>query len=306
MEAIKPKRIAGGRLVLAAAIVVAASSLIWFVGTHEPTAKHEGKPLLYWLSIGRGEKALEELGTNAVPELLSMIQADLNPNVRTGLVSLNSFVRQRLKQTNFWALQRHLGRQALGVSGFQILGARASNAVPELARLIERPGSIGWSAADSLGGIGEPAIPTLLSAASNEDPIVRANGFRGLVSLRLGWQADFAFALDHALASLQDTNEQGGWTLRHSAVYLLGRMPSESAIVSPLLSDLMNDTDPRVRMHAVYGLAQHATNSAEQAAIFRRLVNDPDKEVAEAAGMSMKGAEINAELEAQDGILRVP
>ena len=83
-------------------------------------------------------------------------------------------------------------------------------------------------------------------------------------------------------------------------------MPSESAIVSPLLSDLMNDTDPRVRMHAVYGLAQYATNSAEQAAIFRRLVNDPDKEVAEAAGMSMKGAEINAELEAQDGILRVP
>lgn len=291
---------------MAAAIVVAASSLIWFVGTHEPTAKHEGKPLLYWLSIGRGEKALEELGTKAVPELLSMIQADLNPNVRTGLVSLNSFVRQRLKQTNFWALQRHLDRQALGVSGFRILGARASNAVPELARLVERPGSIGSSAADSLGGIGEPAIPTLLSAASNEDPIVRANGFRGLVSLRLGWQADFAFALDQALASLQDTNEQSGSMLRHSAVYLLGRMPSESAIVSPLLSDLMNDTDPRVRMHAVYGLAQYATNSAEQAAIFRRLVNDPDKEVAEAAGMSMKGAEINAELEAQDGILRVP
>jgi len=108
-----------------------------------------------------------------------------------------------------------------------------------LAQLVQRPLlreiSISETAADSLARIGTQALPVLISALRDPDPIVRGNAAKGLA--RLGEAAQQAVpALTAALADEDDK-------VRLAAARALGQIGPAAAPAIPQLSAALRDTE---------------------------------------------------------------
>ena len=110
---------------------------------HEPV--YGGKSLSYWLRsyatiqtggmTGRGralaEDALHHIGTNAIPTLLRLLQAKNYPLT----IKLDALIKkQHFVKSPFWLADDKNIEAALG---FQVLGAEAKSAAPELINIFE-------------------------------------------------------------------------------------------------------------------------------------------------------------------------
>jgi hypothetical protein len=118
---------------------------------------YEGKPLRYWLASEDREKAtgaMEHFGTNAIPQLLKMIQAKDGPAMEALVNSVGRLAR-RLNYYHSIPIGAET-TQERGCSGFSILGSNATPAIPALSNLLAR-GETRLNASIALACIGVEA-----------------------------------------------------------------------------------------------------------------------------------------------------
>jgi HEAT repeat protein len=166
-----------------------ALCLLGFLLSRHPEPSFAGRPLSWWLADvheaainrndteqARAENAIRAIGTNALPELIQILQAEDSPLKKVLL---------RLKAKYKLIHLRVVSASQLRVEaamGYRTLGPQASQQVPELAKLLEAPSpQIRHYAAEVLGLIGsKAAVPALVRGTKDIDDLVRLSSFGAL------------------------------------------------------------------------------------------------------------------------------
>jgi hypothetical protein len=184
------------RVLWAVLLVAVVAAVVWLL-MPSPEPVYQGKRLSYWLagydtgnynlahpkgpspaSLAEADEAIRQIGTNACPILLRMLQ---QPNS-----SLTVRLFDLVQKQNFFKIPfapANLNWKAL--TAFGALGSRASNAVPGLVAIFEaNPSPFPQQAVPAiLGEIGPPAeeaIPVLLQGLAHTNWSVRNNAVYAL------------------------------------------------------------------------------------------------------------------------------
>jgi hypothetical protein len=232
-----------GRLLLAVLLVagLVAAFGLW-PGESEPT--YQGKKLHWWLArcttavYVRGDmqdpvalearEAVLQIGTNAIPTLLEWM-----PGPRQPLRTVEA-VRSRL-HLPFLGTYRVLGflrsysptdRHTMAVYGFSILGERASQAVPDLTRLLNDPNTV-HDAIPCLARMGKPGLDQLLVALGDTNQMDRP-----YIAAMLGSLANTTNETKIA-AALQPWTQAADPELASAALRALREMPPRSTQPAP-------------------------------------------------------------------------
>lgn len=258
-------KISGGKLIVIALATWFSVLVLNCAGQNSEPA-FAGKTLNAWLQQYRSTggdpdkieqntqaiKAVRSIGTNAIPTLLKMIRAKTSS--KFGLSDLN----------------------VKGVDGFFILGAAASNAVPELLEIMdenESPSSQA-SAAHALAGIGPGAtvaIPALARLATNSQSKIRSFAFMVLAKI----SASYNLTMPIATHALNDTN----YLVSYSAMDLLGNCGTNAVASIPTLVRVSTNADFRLRRAACVALGKiHSSPGITVPALMARL-SDPVAQV---------------------------
>lgn len=194
----------------------------------EPSFQH--RPLTRWLRLYEKAKpgsaaeaecrqAIRTIGTNAVPRLLQMLAGG------------------------------EIDRERSALNGFAILGPLGAPAVSALTNLLAGTNPVVTVfAADSLGQIGAPALPTLLDVLTNQ-PYNMAT-LATLALADLGTNATPAIPV--FIRDLGSRNH----SVRERAADALGNLRLEPEIAVPALTNLLHDSSLAARCLALGSLAR--------------------------------------------------
>jgi hypothetical protein len=249
-----------------------------------PEPVYQGKRLSVWLHGYEGlnminmdrrretTEAVRNMGTNVIPFLLRRLrQTDSSFNNRL----LQLLAKQHIVKISYTPA-RDLNLEA--EEAFNALGARASNAVPELIRIYS--GNISkdsqWTVAASLGSIGP--------AASNAVPLL----------------------LEHASAGpTSNTNNtffsEAVQPVRRSAITALGRIHAQPATVVPVLAELLGESNLSIQTSAAIALGEFGSNAKPAVPAMIKFYNNETDNMAKAGtGATIK--RIDPEAAAKAGI----
>jgi HEAT repeat protein len=250
----------GYRVAVILVLIILMGAVAWLVLRKPEEPVYQGKPLQAWLAqydatmfagnappglreAKREEAtaALKQIGTNAIPTLLTMIRAK-DP---CWLVVLR---RQR------W-LYRFVNRKRLPIPraalnrqarwGFKVLGADAKAAVPKLIQIYVQassPSSLTSkeSAAEALGYMGsaaEEALPSLLRDATNSNIEIRQTAVLTIFSIN----SKPDFVVPAITKSLQDADLSVRW----NTAILLGDFGERAKSAVPALTNALKDQSIR-------------------------------------------------------------
>jgi HEAT repeat protein len=163
-----------------------------------------------------------------------------------------------------------------------ILGARAAEAIPDVAQALADP-AYAPEAALALSFMGSPAVPTLRDAVKADDPIVRREALRSLGKLRERASIDPQIVVPLLLDAIADPDS----SVRNVAVTYLGIVrDSPDKEVAGLIKAL-SDPEAEVRQAAAVALAAYGTLAEPAIPALRKAANDPDDEVKREAGRAL-------------------
>ena len=177
----------------------------------------------------RAQQCVRELGTNAIPALIALLQQQDTNFLRPGLMTRS---------------------QGLASFGFNTLGPLAAPAVSSLVECMddERP-QVRAAAATCLGEIGAPAsnaAPRLVAALSDPSPDVRVCAALALDTVPS--DAELAVpALTSFLRGSHPEGDMGDWG-QMAAIGVLGRYDTAQAI--PFLRKMTNATSDSIQWKA--------------------------------------------------------
>src|SRR2546428_7542236 len=234
-------------LLLAVLFVALAGGMVWMLSRPREPA-YQGKPLSAWLNEiflnefnfsgvpGDTNKAalvaFLEMGTNAIPALLKIIQSDDPPfeGLFSELNGMQSRVHFPVRETR---RQRWAASFAL-----YAMGANAISAFPTLTNLLFDTKVLvsGAFPTMALAGLGSEGVPPLLAALTNQNALIRLSAASGL-----GWaRSDLNIVVPALIARLsdQDTNVNVG------AVVSLGELHAEPDLAVPALMKDYPGKDP--------------------------------------------------------------
>jgi HEAT repeat protein len=225
-----------------------------------------------WVGSERqiGQKAVQQIGTNAIPWLLRGLREIESPLVLKflGLARRQKFVR--IQHTPSAAYNHK------AAVGFEALGQTAKDAVPALIQTFQRNLSIDSQreTAISLGWIGpaaKDAIPTLIEASTNATCPARAEAVWALT--RIGDEAnrlvpalttclgDSSFGIHrHALAGLYGS-------VRGNVLLALADYGTNASAAVPAVVSLLADPDGQVRQAATNALRAIDPGAAARAGV---------------------------------------
>jgi HEAT repeat protein len=233
------------RILLAALVVVVIGGLAWVAWPEPPEPVYQGKELSIWLRPYQAEaiqqmipgsvqyqkcresdNAIRAIGTNAIPFLLlrMRIKDSALPRRFVQLVARQKLIKIHYTPANYLQLE--------AVEAFRILGASASNAVPELIKIYHENISPGTHVAtiEALGSIGpgaSQAVPFLLMEMRNTNDY-----FAGLAMESLGQIHAEPKAVVPALINVL---EHGDSKVKLSAACALGKFGAAARPALPLL-----------------------------------------------------------------------
>jgi hypothetical protein len=256
-------------------LIVAVTAAIWFVlSPHEPPMPvYEGRTLRQWLEeysyyvtpdtrynpsrypLGQSdaEKAVHQIGTNALPTLLSMAGHRYWFFYH---LKLERMAKEYLKLKRSPAVADH----ELARNGFKILGPIAKPSVPALIRLMDdRDFTVQITAIECLAYIGpdsEPAIPQLLQRLQQSNSVNV-----------LQWSATWALGAIHRrpnlvlsclVGNLNSTNSLPGLgnVLRHNSIQAVAEYGPQAKSAVPALLPFLESPDLGTRKHASNALAR--------------------------------------------------
>jgi HEAT repeat protein len=226
--------------------------------TSEPT--YNGKALSEWLQLncsgqdldGSAEVAIRQIGTNAIPALLEILQA-AGPEKRTIAARLKS---PELKEAaNFRGDPDSNARadqefRRIAVHGFEILGTNAEPAIPQLTKLLYDPASICRDeAAMVLAKVGPKGFSVLTNAFKDEALV-------GFVSSAIGHNSS-PVVTELLICALQNSDPISDPILRGNAAdSLRGR---DATLAVPALIPLLDDNHSYVWHFAASALGSYGS-----------------------------------------------
>lgn len=173
-------------------------------------------------------------------------------------------------------------RRKAAIKAAAILGARAVEAIPDVANALRDP-EYAPEAALALSFMGSAAVPTLQDAIDSDDAIVRREALRSLGKLRERASIDPQIVVPLLLESLSDPDP----AVRLVAVTYLGivrDIPDKE--VAGLISALA-DAEAPVRQGAASALAAYGLLGEAAIPALKKAANDPDEEVRREAGRTL-------------------
>lgn len=221
-------------------IVIAGVGVCLCIGPTEP--RYQGRTLSYWLrgystsSSGAArlatDKAVEQIGTNAIPTLLRLLQARDSP-LKEKLARLVEKA-PLIHYTNWPDWDRHHA----AAEAFRVLGGKAKIAVPALIEIYNRSEPLGaqqW-VPRALGNIGpeaEAAVPVLLKDADANEYIYAE------ILEALG---EIHAHADIAVPELMKAIEHADYYPKRLAIGSLGDFKAQAKAAVPLMLRLMRQS----------------------------------------------------------------
>jgi hypothetical protein len=169
-------------LLLAVLFVAFLGGLIWMLSRPAEPA-YQGKPLSAWLKEYNGVLGdtnqdafivFREMGTNAIPALLEIIQSGDPPFFRRWILELNS--KQSLVQ---FPVRETRDQSWAASAALYAMGANAKPALPALTNLLFHSNTV-WLSAVPLAGMGSAGLPPLLAALTNQNAFIRISAAAAL------------------------------------------------------------------------------------------------------------------------------
>jgi len=242
------------RIVLTVVPIIGIGAVIWLSLALRPPPEpvYQGKPLSYWLagynppayqlahphgpappSYVEANTAIREIGTNAVPILLRMLQG---PDA-----TLKDRLWDLARKQHFFAVPpRFYPNPKFEIAaGFRALGKTASNAVPSLIVMFTHYPTVAFlqqAVPEILGDIGPAArraVPILLRAATHTNQVVRNNAIFALG--KIGAEPDSVVPV--LINRLKDTDTQ----VRTQAARALGAFGGKAGSATPALIELWSN-----------------------------------------------------------------
>jgi HEAT repeat protein len=248
---------------LAGLIAVVLIGTAWLVFRSPSEPAYGGKPLSFWLEQycanparfpdfqpnaenQEAERAIRQIGTNALPQLLRMVSSPMDAGLRLRLVS---FLREHSVRTSF---SLEYGKEWLGVGGFRALGREARPAIPLLVKMLPNEHVSRGSTHrelivfQALLYIGADSIPALRPLLTSPHRGVRLHAVESLIALSPGKEID-----GDLVKLLKDEDP----AVRNSASDFFLMQPTESAL--PWILDNLRHTNSGVRATAANTLGYY-------------------------------------------------
>ena len=215
-------------LLLVALLLVSGAVIYFVMPPSQPT--YQGKRLDVWLDDlvakqddPQATAAVRAIGTNAIPYLVENIAAPFSERKQRFYYGLDKLLRHKMNLTQKQIFYPDDIRFLRAVRGFRALGSSASNAAPQLGKLLDNR-MRGLGVIESLVAIGPKSLPILMAALTNASPVVRYHALMGVAEF--GPPAKPAFKL--VQESLNDTNRVWGLPNSHFAAKALKSMEPAS------------------------------------------------------------------------------
>jgi hypothetical protein len=263
-------------LVLVILIILALGVTAW-IAAPPPELVYQGKPEHVWLQnlqqwLGDTNDpsfvAFRSMGSNALPELLAVAQKK-----RTWLQRLAISLNRKQSLVTFPG--EHARENVSAMWALYAVGSNALPALPTLTNMLLHT----WSTV-ALAGIGNPAVPSLLQALTNQDYRIRDAAATGLM-----WERACLDQVVPALvARLNDTNP----SVRNEATIALGALGSCPEIAVPALTAACSNGNALSRSLTLVSLGQFETNASSAIPTIKTALNDPDAQVRSSAAFALQ------------------
>ena len=186
-------------------------------------------------------------------------------------------IRRTLQDSAADPAKRHAALKATA-----ILGARAAEAIPEVAAALQEP-EYAPEAALALSFMGSAAVPALQDAINANDAVVRREALRALGKLRERASIDPKLVVPLLLRGVDDPDAG----VRSVAVTYLGIVRDDpEAEVAGLIKALADET-PEVRQGAAAALAEYGSLADRAIPALKKASSDPDEDVRREAGRTL-------------------
>ena len=254
---------------------------LWFVQQpREPI--YQGRPLSSWLpdledwdgdTNNIAFVAFREMGTNAIPELLNVIQSG-GPPIQRWILELNK--KQSVVNLPFgtpW-------HQTMAATwGLYAMGTNAKPALEVMTNLLFHTNAL-ISSATVLAGIGLEGVPSLLAALTNQNDHIRYSAASGLA-----WErSNFEAVVPALIASLQDKNR----LVQIAAIISLGQLHAKPELVVPALINAFTNNDALLRSSVLISLGEFEVGATDSVPMVMTALNDSDETVRASAGFAIK------------------
>jgi hypothetical protein len=262
---------------------VAVVVLCWLV-LRNPEPRYKGRTLTYWLAVHKkadadsaeereAEDAIRKIGTNALPHLVARLRYK-RPAWKTKAVRIAIDLPGPLDDWLTTLILEKEDKYEAAYEGFEILGPAATPAVPELIELLRDKDT--WDIAQvALMRVGEPAIPGLAAALTNRSNPPR---IRAAAADVLGNSGESNSAVVKILLPCLEDEPH---VARFSAV-ALGHLKMESEIVVPALAQAVTGRYLEVRGASIWALGQFGTNATSALPLLTNLLDHPDRRIRDA------------------------
>jgi HEAT repeats len=287
-------------------VMAAIGALLYVSRTNEPS--FQGRALSQWLNdIDKARddheaeaamNAVRQIGTNAIPSLLSTMRAEdskLKQTASTLLARLHIF-RIQLADAN--------GKHSRAFVGFHALGPQASSAIPELKVLMNNPKIVRFAAA-ALVNINSNGVQEATSGLQSTNALVRREtagvlGTMGIVRFTTNatparmaiLRAQAEVAVPPLIRALNDSDELTR-ARAATSLGLLGQKPE--TVVPALVKNLQETNGWRVPASAAKGLGRFGTNAVAALPALKAIAGHQDSRVREAVAASIQSIETPAE-----------
>ena len=163
-----------------------------------------------------------------------------------------------------------------------ILGARAAEAIPDVANALQEP-DFAPEAALALSFMGSAAVPSLREAIRSAEPVVRREALRSLGKLRERASIDPQIVVPLLLESLNDPDP----AVRNVAVTYLGIVRDSPEKEVAGLIKALGDAEAPVRQAAAEALSAYGLLAEPAVPALQKATADPDDDVKREAGRTL-------------------
>ncbi len=244
--------------------VVFVLALVLTLSSSPPEPSYRGRKLSEWAqrstsdsleSRAQAQIAIHQIGTNAIPNLLTWISYERPEWKTTWYPRLNPLLK-RLNQN--WVLRdKKDDRAENALFALSLLGPEAATAVNDLARLLNDPKApcSADRAVRGLPALGEKAFPTLLAALTNSQARVRCGAVAGVQNLcerGVVSGTDTRLAVSGLIQCLKDKHK----TVVRFALYALANVKRAPDLAVPALTDSLQDSRRYVPPAAALALGE--------------------------------------------------
>src|SRR5260370_2105057 len=270
-------------ILLAVLFVALLGGLVW-VPCRASEPVYQGKPLSAWLKDLYPEwkedvsphavVAFREMGTNAIPALLKIIQSYDSPFDRMILEPgrMQSLVHFPLVEKWHQRASERSHQRLAATLAISAIGTNAKPVLPALTNLLFHTNTHFFSGA--LAGMGPEGLSALIAALTNQNADIRLSAAMGLKWAR----SDLNLVVPALIARLSDQDRMVHFT----AVLELGQLHAEPGLAVPALMEDFPGNDPELRSLILEALGRFEINGKSAVPMLLEPLSDNDRPVHDA------------------------